>query len=98
MEALDRRMAAAERRSASAERRMEAAEKRADRFDESLKGVRKLIVAGMQVVNHLAKENREARADTRALKAEMREFKQEVRAYIRAQTNGHRRANGNGRH
>jgi hypothetical protein len=80
------------------DKRMAAADKRMDRFDASLAGPRKLVVSGMQVVNHLAKENREARADTKALKAEMKEFKDEVRSYIKAQGNGHKRSGGNGRH
>jgi hypothetical protein len=79
MEEIDRQAKASEARGkrleAKFKRRHEAAMKRMDQFDKSLVGVRKLIVAGMRVVNHLAKEDREARAENRAFKDEMREFK-----------------------
>ena len=91
MEQLDKRMAASEKRM---DKRMMAFEKRNEKFEKS---VRQLIVAGMRVVNHLAAENRKARADTNALRTEMREFKGEVRAYIKTQGNGHKGPNGNGR-
>src|SRR5579872_2039340 len=59
MAAHDKRMADHDKRMAAAERRMTAAEKRMDRFDASLAGIRKLVVSGMQIVNHIARENRE---------------------------------------
>lgn len=87
MEQLDKRMAASEKRMAASDKRM-------DRFEESLKGLRKLIVGGMRVVNHLAEENRKSRADTNALRTEMRELKTELRAFIKSQGNGHKGGNG----
>jgi hypothetical protein len=83
-----------EKRHQAAMRRMDEADKR---FEKRMDSVRKLIVAGTQIVNHLAKESREARADTRALKAELREFKTEMRAFIKAQGNGHGGSNNRGR-
>jgi len=80
------------------DKRMALGEKRMDRFDQSLKGLRNLVVSGMRIVNHLAEENRKGRQEARAFRAEMKEFKNEVRAYIRAQDNGHKRSNGNGHH
>lgn len=98
MEEIDKHSKASEERDKRLDEKFEkqhqAAMKRMDRFDKSRVGVRKLIVAGMQVVNHLAKENREARADTRALKAELRELKTEMRAFVKSQGNGHRGPNG----
>src|SRR5216684_875918 len=72
------------------DKRTAAADKRMDRFDASLVGLRKLVVSGMQIVNHIAKENRAGRAETRALRAELR-------AFIRAQGNGHGGSNGRDR-
>ena len=76
------------------DKRMAASDKRMDRFEESLTGVRKLIVGGMRIVNHLAEENRKSRADTNAFRTEMRELKTELRAFIKSQGNGHKGGNG----
>jgi hypothetical protein len=74
------------------EKRHQAAMKRSEEADKRFQTkMGKLIATGMQEVKLLAKERREDRAETRALKAEMR-------AYIKAQGNGHRGPNGRGRH
>jgi len=88
-----KRMEAAEKRADRLDARErshhKAAMERMDRFDKKLESTRKLVVAGIGMVTRLAEENRRARADTAA-------FKAEVRAFIRAQGNG--RGGSNGKH
>jgi hypothetical protein len=64
-----------------------AAMARMDNFEKKLESTRKLVAAGIGMVTRLAAATRAAQADTKALKVELR-------AFIKAQGNGHRGPNG----
>ena len=101
-EAHEKQMAAHEKQMAAHEKQMAAHEKQMasldQKFDAKLDGIRKLIAVGMRMINHCASENVQRRREIRGFHVEMKEFKDEVRGYIRAQSNGRGRPNGNGRH
>ena|SRR5579871_2604889 len=82
-----REEARAKREEARLAKNHEAAMERMEKFDRQLQATRKLVEAGMKIVSRLAVDAREARKETRELKAEFR-------SYLRAQKNGHNGSNG----
>jgi hypothetical protein len=68
-----------------------AAMERLDRLDKNLRGTQKLVEVGWRAIRSLAVEDRRARADTAALRVEMR-------AFFKAWGNGRAGSNGKGRH
>jgi len=80
MERFDQRMERLELQMERFDQRMERLEKRQEKFDKSLEGVRKLVVAGMKMINQLAAAQK--RTDQR--------FDRLIELLRRRSPNGHR--------
>jgi len=89
MARMDRMDARHERDHRKAMDRIDRAEERMDRQDKKLVTLQKLVEFGWKAIQRQAAESRRTRADTTALRAEMR-------AFLKAWGNG--RGGSNGRH